>query len=60
MKDITLSIWKTIGLNLSKGLHWIKTRKTVLKSDSLPPKSFSLFALMVALQKWWKMLFISC
>ena len=30
-----------------------------LKSDSHLPKSFLLFASMIALQKWWKMFFIS-
>ena len=31
----------------------------VLKSDSHLPKKFFLLASMIALQKWWKILFIS-
>ena len=33
--------------------------KELLKSDSHLPKNSLLFASMIALQKWWKMLFIS-
>ena len=64
--ELSITIQLRQSVSSKKGLFgfayiekYLEVQHNILKSESHLPKDFFWFALMIALQKWWKMLFIS-